>query len=86
MLVHGSLAVNAKRNGAIAGNAHVPHLSQLHWILVRRMDATGLVISPPTYTGRVQMKLYTWKWSGLGDFALADFLPRYYGYISAEPA
>jgi hypothetical protein len=86
MLVHELLAKNAKRAAKIEGNAHVPKLSDLHWILVRRMTAEGLGINPPLLTGQVRMKLYTWKWTGLGDFSLADFLPRYYGYISADVA
>ena len=86
MLVNGVLAKNAKRQTAIAGNAHVARLADLHWILVRRMTATGLYINPPELVGTVSMKLYTWKWSGLADFSLGDFLPRYFGYISAEPA
>jgi hypothetical protein len=32
------------------------------------------------------MKLFTWRWSGPGQFTLGDFLPRYFGFISAEPA
>ncbi|BDC43584.1 hypothetical protein SAMN04487926_114218 [Paraburkholderia steynii] len=47
---------------------------------MRRIEADATNSS----TGRVKMKLYTWKWSGLGDFAMKDFLPRYYGYVSAE--
>ncbi|EUC17000.1 hypothetical protein [Paraburkholderia hospita] len=80
MLVHGTLATNAKRSAVIQGDAHVPKLSDLHWILVRRIEADATNLP----TGRVKMKLYTWKWSGLGDFAMKDFLPRYYGYVSAE--
>lgn len=86
MLVNGDLAKSAKRGTAIGTVAHVPKLADLHWIFVRRITATGLPVNPGQLNGQVNMKLFTWRWSGPGQFTLGDFLPRYFGFISAEPA
>lgn len=86
MLVNGDLASSAKRGTQIGVKAHVPKLADLHWILVRRLTATGLPVVSSPLNGQVNLKLFTWRWSGPGQFSLGDFLPRYFGFISAEPA
>jgi hypothetical protein len=86
MLVHGALARSAKRNTAMEPLVQASKLADLHWIFVRRITATGLPVNGGQLNGQVTMKLFTWRWSGPGQFTLGDFLPRYFGFISAEPA
>jgi hypothetical protein len=85
MLVGFNIAMAAKRKAAINDQPHVPKLADLHWVFVRRITATGLPVNGPL-NGQVDMKLFTWRWSGPGCFKLGDFLPRYFGFVSAEPA
>ncbi len=85
MLVGFNIATAAKRGRAIDDQPHVPKLADLHWVFVRRITATGLPVNGPL-NGQVDMKLFTWRWSGPGRFTLGDFLPRYFGFVSAEPA
>ena len=86
MLINVDIARSAKRGSQMGQQVHVPKLADLHWILVRRLTATGLPVVAGQMNGQVNLKLFTWRWSGPGQFSLGDFLPRYFGFIGAEPA
>jgi hypothetical protein len=79
MLVHPDIARRAK-NGAAAPWGHDPTvaaLARLHWILVKSL-AVDIV------AGSVTIKISTWRWSGTVVLPLAEFVPRYYGYVLAR--
>ncbi|MFN7920179.1 MAG: hypothetical protein U0Q16_08785 [Bryobacteraceae bacterium] len=79
MLVHAKIALHAKRGHKLEGDAHVKELHELHWIFVKRLTVDAAQKA-------VTMKLFTWRWSNTCNYALSEFLPRYFGYICADPA
>jgi hypothetical protein len=81
MLVHVALANYAKRDEPITGPTNNLKLGDLHWMVVKNLRVTGTQL-----TGTATMKVVTWGWSGLTDYPLKDFLPRFFGYLAADPS
>jgi hypothetical protein len=78
MLVHPQVAQNAKYGNRVWGVPTVDMLHKLHWILVKSLDVN-------VGAGTVRLKISTWRWSQEVQFSLADFIPRYFGYVYAAP-
>ena len=77
MLVHPDVARKAKNPGAAwSVDPRVAALHLLHWINVKSLNVLG---------GNVTIKIVTWRWSGTVIWRVTDFLPRYFGYMVAQP-
>jgi hypothetical protein len=81
MLVHVALANYAKRGELITGPTNKLKLGDLHWMVVKNLGVTGSQL-----TGTATMEVVTWGWSGLTNYQLKDFLPRFFGYLAADPS
>jgi hypothetical protein len=60
-------------------------LADLHWNIVKNIVITNASRSGPL-TGSVSMKVVTWKWSGTMVYSMADYLPRFFGYLAGDPS
>jgi hypothetical protein len=84
-LVHGILAKAAKRGAAITGATEKLRLGDLHWNVVKNLVIANSSRTAPL-TGTATMKVVTWRWSGITTYQMQDFLPRFFGYLAADPS
>jgi hypothetical protein len=84
-LVQSILARAAKRGADITALPQGLRLADLHWNIVKNIVITNSSRSAPL-TGSVSMKVVTWKWSGTKVYNMADYLPRFFGYLAADPS
>jgi hypothetical protein len=53
------------------------------------IPVSGLITNSPRaapLTGTATMKVVTWRWSGVTTYQMQDFLPRFFGYLAADPS
>jgi hypothetical protein len=84
-LVHGILAKAAKRGAAITGATEKLRLGDLHWNVVKNLVIANSSRTAPL-TGTATMKVVIWRWSGITTYQMQDFLPRFFGYLAADPS
>ena len=69
----------------VTGPTNELKLGDLHWMVVKNLEITGSSPTAPL-TGTATMKVVTWRWSVFKTYQMKDFLPRFFGYLAADPS